>query len=211
MALPRLYPILDTTVLTLSRSDPVTVSEAILEGGARILQFRHKGSYTREVFHLAERIAGLCRSCGAVFVVDDRADIALMTGGGLHVGQQDLAANDARKLLGEGAFIGLSTHDAAQLKEAAREPVDYVAMGPIFATRSKENPDPVVGLDGLRAAAAGLTLPLVAIGGITRANAREVLEAGADSVAVIRDILPDNCSFPAVRQRMEEWQQLVKR
>jgi thiamine-phosphate pyrophosphorylase len=180
----------------------------MLEGGARILQFRHKGHYSRAVFEQAERVARLCRQAGARFVVDDRADAALLLDAGLHIGQDDLAPRDARHLLGADRVIGFSTHNAAQLAAAAGEPVDYLAFGPIFETRSKQNPDPTVGLVSLKEAKkeAGL---LVAIGGITRANALEVLVAGADSVAVIHDILPETCTFATLRARMEEWQRLV--
>jgi thiamine-phosphate pyrophosphorylase len=182
----------------------------MLEGGAKIVQFRHKSSFSREICRQAVRIAELCRSCGAIFIVNDRADIALIAGAGLHVGQDDLTASDARRLLGPHARIGLSTHDPAQLAEALAEPVDYVAIGPVFATASKPNPGTPVGLEGLRAAAARATLPLVAIGGITRETARATLAAGAKSLALIRDLLPDEASPRAVRQRMEEWQTLVK-
>jgi thiamine-phosphate pyrophosphorylase len=188
----------------------VTGAAAMLEGGARILQFRHKSNYSREICRQVMEIAELCRSCGAVFIINDRADIALMAHAGLHVGQDDLAAADARRLLGPAVPIGLSTHNPAQLSQALAEPVDYLAIGPVFATRSKQNPDPVVGLEGVRAAAALATRPLVAIGGITQENARAVLAAGAHSLAVIRAILPEHLSHHAVRERMEEWQKLVK-
>jgi thiamine-phosphate pyrophosphorylase len=141
--------------------------------------------------------------------VDDRADIAMLLGAGLHVGQEDLPPADARRLIGPGRILGLSTHNAEQFAAAAREPVDYLAIGPIFATRSKANPDPVVGTTGVKALGR-CRVPLVAIGGITRANALEVLEAGADSVAVIHDILPNDCTYEGLRQRIEEWQRLVK-
>lgn len=174
-----------------------------------MLQFRHKGHYSRAVFEQAVRVADLCRRAGALFVVDDRADIALLLDAGLHVGQDDLSPAAARKLLGPSRLLGLSTHNAVQFAAALAGPADYLAIGPIFATRSKQNPDPVVGLDGLRALPAR-GRPLVAIGGITRANARDVLAAGADSVAVIHDILPENLHTRTLRQRMEEWQRLIK-
>lgn len=181
-----------------------------MEGGARILQFRHKGEYTRAVFDQAGRVAECCRAGGAELIVDDRADIALLLDAGVHVGQDDLLATDARRLLGDGRTIGLSTHDSRQFDAALGEPVDYVAFGPVFATQSKANPDTVVGLEGLRAVARRAAgRPVVAIGGITRANALEVLAAGADAVAVIGDMLPENCTRQSLRARMEEWQQLV--
>ncbi|HVX65816.1 MAG TPA: thiamine phosphate synthase [Bryobacteraceae bacterium] len=210
MVLPRLYPILDTSAWTHAGLDLVSGAEALLEGGARILQFRHKANYSREICGQIVRIAELCRSCDAIFIVNDRADIALIANAGLHVGQDDLAPADARRLLGSEAIIGLSSHNPEQLTQALAEPVNYVAIGPVFATASKENPGPVVGLAGVRAAASLATLPLVAIGGITRETARATLAAGAGSLAVIRDLLPDDTSHRAVRQRMEEWQKLVK-
>jgi thiamine-phosphate pyrophosphorylase len=123
-------------------------------------------------------------------VVNDRADIARIVGAdGLHVGQDDLMGTDARKVVGPGVLLGVSTHHLAQLAAAAAQPVDYVAIGPVFPTRTKDNPDPVVGLEMVRRARAATSRPLVAIGGITRENARSVVEAGADGVAVISDLL----------------------
>jgi thiamine-phosphate pyrophosphorylase len=185
-----------------------TAARAMLEGGARILQFRHKGHYSRAVFEEAERVAELSRRAGALFVVDDRADIALLLGAGLHVGQDDLPPQDARRLLGPGRLLGFSTHNAAQFAAALEEPADYLAFGPIFSTASKENPDPAVGCETLRQLRADR--PLVAIGGIQRAHALAVLAAGADSLAVINDLLPETCTFESLRARMEEWQRLVR-
>jgi thiamine-phosphate pyrophosphorylase len=190
--------------------DVIAVAEAMLAGGARILQFRHKGHYSRQVFVEAEKVAALCRRAGALFVIDDRADIAILLDAGVHVGQDDLPPQDARRLMGPGRLLGFSTHNETQLRAAASEPVDYMAVGPIFGTLSKEKPDPVVGIEELRRLRALATRPLVAIGGITRENARAVLEAGADSVAVIGDLLPAECNFKSMRERMEQWQKLVK-
>lgn len=156
-------------------------------------------------------MAALCRDAGARFLVDDRADMAALLEAGLHVGQNDLAPGDARRIVGAQAVLGLSTHNVDQLRAAAREPVTYVAFGPIFATASKENPDPVAGLEQLRICRCMTGKPLVGIGGITRENARAVWAAGADSVAVIGDMIPDDCSGASLRARMEEWQQLAKR
>ena len=210
MKLPRVYPILDTQSLAARACDSQTVARAWLDGGARILQFRHKRQWSRSVFEQAEQIAGACRECEVMFVVNDRADIARLLGAGLHVGQDDLAPGDARRVLGAGAFLGYSTHNPQQLEAAAAEPVSYVAFGPVFPTASKENPDPVVGLDQLRTCRQRCQGPLVAIGGITRQNASAVFAAGADSVAVIGDLLPEDCSGPNLRRRMEEWQQLTQ-
>src|SRR5690348_14649223 len=127
MKLPRIYPILDTQALRAKGCDPETAARAWLDGGAGILQFRHKTQWTRPVSDQAERIAGYCRERGAMFVVNDRADIAMLLGAGLHVGQDDLPPADARRLLGVGAIVGYSTHNPGQLDTAATEPVDYVA------------------------------------------------------------------------------------
>mgnify|MGYP005835370309 CR=1 FL=1 len=210
--LPRLYPILDTATLERRGCDASSAAAAMLEGGARILQFRHKGNFTRDVFAQAERIAGLCRSAGALYIVDDRADIAMMLDAGLHVGKDDVPVHIARRLIGPDRILGFSTHSQEQVAAAAGQPVDYLAFGPVYATASKENPDPVAGLEGLRAAKAGAAgRPIVGIGGITRANALETLAAGADSLAVIGDVLPDPCTPETIRLRIEEWARLLKK
>lgn len=193
-------------------------AEALLEGGARILQFRHKGFWGRDVFAAASETGRLCRAAGAVFVVNDRADFAAIIGAGLHVGQDDLLPADARTVIGPSAWLGFSTHNTAQMDAAAGEPVDYVAFGPVFSTASKENPDPVAGVAALRAVRPRTSRPLVAIGGITRENAAECLRAGADSLAVIGDLV-SAVSFPLsvsekkrnLRDRMTEWKKLTER
>ena len=131
-------------------------------------------------------MARLCRENGTLLIVDDRADFALLLEAGLHVGQDDLSPRDARKLIGTEATLGYSSHNMGQLAAAGGEPVDYVAIGPIFATASKRNPDPVVGVDELGRLRPMIDQPLVAIGGITMENAPEVWSAGADSVATHR-------------------------
>jgi len=210
MKLPRVYPILDTQSLRAKACDPDTAARAWLDGGAQILQFRHKRQWTRSVFDQAERIAGVCSERGAVFVINDRADMARLLGAGLHVGQDDLASGDARRMLGTEAFLGYSTHNSQQLEVAAAEQVNYLAFGPVFPTASKDNPDPVVGLGELRRCRVLCQRPLVAIGGIARQNASAVFAAGADSVAVINDLLPEDCTGANLRRRMEEWQQLAR-
>jgi thiamine-phosphate pyrophosphorylase len=176
-----------------------------LEAGVQTLQYRQKGFFSRNSFDDARTIADRCRSAGALFVINDRADVAALLNSALHLGQDDLPPHDARKLLPSPSVIGFSTHNEQQLRDADREPVDYLAIGPIFQTASKENPDPIVGLDRLRSLRAITKKPLVAIGGITRATARSVLEAGADSVAIIGDLFPDPCTKAALRARAEEW------
>jgi thiamine-phosphate pyrophosphorylase len=210
MKLPRLYPILDTASLDARGMPLVAAAAAFLDGGAGILQLRHKRHWGRALFEEARQIARLCREAGAQFVVNDRADFAMLLGAGLHVGQDDLPPRDARKLLGGDATIGFSSHNVNQLCAAGGEPVDYVALGPVFATASKRNPDPVVGVEEVRRCRALLEKPLVAIGGITTENALDVLRAGADSIAVIGGLLPMASTAQSLRQRMEQWQQLVK-
>jgi thiamine-phosphate pyrophosphorylase len=204
--LPAFYPILDTEVAARSGMDPVNAAGAMLEAGVRILQFRHKGFLARKVLAQMEHIARVCREAGVIFVVNDRADIARLMGAALHLGQDDLPPVHARAVTGADTLIGFSTHNQRQLRAAEAEPVDYLALGPIFGTASKENPDPIVGVDELRRLRSLTTRPLVAIGGITRANAREVLDAGANSVAVIGDLFPRDGS---VRDRASEWLELV--
>src|SRR6516164_3414181 len=147
MRLPRLYPILDTETLAARGILLETAAAAFLDGGAGILQLRHKGHWTRDLLEAAKQVARLCREAGAPLIVNDRADFALLLEAGLHVGQDDLSPRDARKLIGPEPILGFSSHNASQLCAAAGEPVDYVALGPVFATGSKRNPDPVVGVE----------------------------------------------------------------
>ena len=208
MTLPRVYPILDTETLSRHGIPLETAAAAFIEGGACILQIRHKQHWSRAVYEAARTVARLCREAGAALIVNDRADFALLLDAGLHLGQDDLSPRDARKLLGSSAAIGFSSHNAAQLAAAGGEPVDYVAFGPVFATASKLHPDPVTGVDEVRRLRPLVEKPLVAIGGITLANALEVLRAGADSLAVIAGMIPASPTAQSLRQRMEEWQQL---
>ncbi len=205
MTLPRVYPIIDTVTLARLDFDPVHAAAAMLEGGAQILQFRHKGFWSRDVFAQAEEIAALCGQASVPFIVNDRADYAAMLHAGLHLGQEDLLPVDARRVIGDTALIGFSTHNPVQMRAAASEPVDYVAFGPVFSTVSKERPDPMVGIEGLRAVRALTVRPLVAIGGITRQNAAACWSAGADSVAIIGDLLPKPCAAASIRQLMANW------
>ena len=210
MRLPRVYPILDTESLARRAIALETAAAAFLDGGAGILQIRHKGHWSRAFFESAQTVARLCREAGATLVVNDRADFAMLLGAGLHVGQDDLPPRDARRLMGPEAEIGYSSHSLAQLCAAGGEPVDYVALGPVFATASKLNPDPVIGVEEVRRCRSLLEKPLVAIGGITQENALDVWRAGADSVAIIAGLLPGQATAHSLRERMEEWQQLVK-
>jgi len=209
LELPRIYPILDTESLEARGIGLETAAAAMLEGGAGILQIRHKAHWSRDAFEAARAVARLCGGAGARLVVNDRADFAMLLEAGLHVGQDDMAPRDARMLLGPDALLGFSTHHADQLCQAAEEPVDYLAFGPVFPTASKRNPDPVAGVENLRRCRALVSKPLVAIGGITLGNALDVLGAGADAVAVIAGMLPEAATARSIRERMEEWRQLV--
>ncbi len=181
----------------------------MLEAGAGILQIRHKGPWTRDIFGQTRLVMRLCEQAAVPLIVNDRADVALLLNAGLHIGQDDLPPQDARSLIGAAACLGYSTHNAGQLTAATREPVDYLAIGPLFATQSKINPDPVIGLDRLRAWRVLTAKPLVAIGGITRENAKSVLDAGADSLAVIGDLLPAECTAASIAERFQEWQRRI--
>jgi thiamine-phosphate pyrophosphorylase len=191
--LPRLNAIVDVDTAERARWSPVDLARAYLEGGAMFLQIRAKTVATGRLLDLAMSIVEMARASGAIVIVNDRADIARLAGaGGVHVGQDDLAPTDVRTVVGDAAMVGLSTHTAAQLESAVRQPVTYVAIGPVFGTTSKATGYDAIGLDAVRSAAARARtagLPLVAIGGITLDRAAAVIEAGAASVAVIGDLL----------------------
>lgn len=193
LALPRLYAIVDAQQIQTGPGmarHPAEIADALLAAGVRLIQYRDKKANARELYAGAIRLAGSVQRAGGTLIVNDRTDVALAMGAeGVHLGQEDLPAASARSILPKSAIIGLSTHSVAQVEAADREPVDYIAFGPIFATGSKENPDPVVGLSGLANARKVTQKPLVAIGGITLQNARSVIDAGANSVAVIGALL----------------------
>ena len=201
--LPAFYPILDIAAIEAQRLPPVAVAQEILAAGARILQLRHKEHFSRGMFDLARQVFSLCQAHGAQFVMNDRADVARILGCGLHLGQDDLPCAEARAVMGPG-LLGYSTHNPEQLRAAPPE-ADYLALGPIFATGSKANPDPVVGLDHLREWRRLSARPLVAIGGITLANAQQVLDAGAASVAVIGGLYSGPLTLRLVRERTDAW------
>jgi thiamine-phosphate pyrophosphorylase len=205
MILPRIYPILDTALLERRGSSLAKAAAAFLDAGAAILQIRHKGHWSRDVFAEAAETARAAREAGALLIVNDRADMAMLLGAGLHIGQDDLSPRDARRLIGPDAVLGFSTHNAAQLAAAGGEPVDYVAFGPLFPTSTKENPSPVTGVNELARLRRLAGQPLAAIGGITLATARDVFAAGADSVALISALLPEPCTSAGLHARMEEW------
>jgi thiamine-phosphate pyrophosphorylase len=170
------------------------LARAFLDGGATLIQLRAKQLGSAAFLELADAAVRAASPYHANIIVNDRADIALMSGAaGVHVGQDDLPPSAARRLLGDGAQVGLSTHSVPQVERALREPISYLAVGPVFGTRSKDTGYAAVGLDLVRSAARMTgDLPVVAIGGITLPNARSVIEAGATSVAVISDLLDGN-------------------
>ncbi len=187
--LPKLYALTDPRLTGLTHAEQIA---RLCAGGATLIQLRDKHASPREFYAAAAAALHVARAHGARLIINDRADIALALGAdGVHLGQDDLDPTAARRLLGPRALIGYSTHNLAQAQAAANLPVSYVALGPIFATTTKEKLDPVVGLAGIARVRAALpsNVPLVAIGGITQANARTVLEAGAGSVAVIGALL----------------------
>ncbi len=182
---------------------PVDIASALLDAGVGILQYRHKGIFTRDRFDEGASIAGLCESAGAKFVVNDRADIALLLGAGLHLGQDDLPFDEVRRIFPTGP-IGYSTHNETQFADAPAGAA-YVALGPIFATVSKENPDPVVGVAELRRLALLKRAPLIAIGGVTLEWAPQVWAAGADSIAVIGALIPESATGSTIRAEAGRW------
>ena len=188
--LPRVYALTDVLLSGLSHAEQV---ELLSEGGASLVQLREKQMPALEFFEEATKAVAVARRCGVRLIINDRVDIALAVGAaGVHLGQDDMPPDAARKLLGPDAIVGYSTHNVEQALRGSKLPIDYLAIGPIFQTSTKTDTSPVLGLDGLRAVRQAIgPLPLVAIGGITHANARAVIEAGADSIAVISTLLSD--------------------
>ena len=199
--LPRVYPITNSRLSGLSHAEQV---ERLIRGGATLIQLREKHSDSRQFYHEAKAAITRVRDSKERLIINDRVDIAVaVKADGVHLCQSDMPADAARRLLGKEAIIGLSTHNVAQVELAVRMPVNYVAFGPIFQTATKENPDPVAGLDTLRRVRPMLpSLPLVAIGGITLANAGEVFAAGADAVATIAGLLTDPSTIEENTRRM---------
>jgi len=188
MLLPRLYPILDSGCFP-DADAMVNATEELAAAGCTLLQYRNKSGSVRPTLDDAHKLRELLGST-VKLIMNDRADLCLAAGfDGLHIGQDDLLPESARQIIGAGRWLGISTHNPEQIVEAGETSADYLAIGPIFATSSKANPDAVVGLEGIRRARELTRKPLVAIGGITRANARSVIDAGADAVAVISDLL----------------------
>ena len=186
--LPRLYAILDTACFPNSEA-LFSTAEEMSASGVTLLQYRNKSGNAREMLEQARELRRRV-DASVKLIMNDRSDLALAAGfDGVHVGQEDLSPEGARKVIGELLWLGVSTHNPGQINEADKTSANYVAIGPVFATASKANPDPVVGLEGVRKVRGLTRKPLVAIGGINRANCRSVIEAGADSVAVISDLM----------------------
>jgi thiamine-phosphate pyrophosphorylase len=190
----RLYAISDTQISGLSHAQQVA---QLSEGGARLIQLREKHLGPRSFYREAELAVSEARNRGVCLIINDRPDIALAVGAdGVHLGQDDLPPEAARKLLGPDAVIGFSTHNLSQAQIAAKLPINYIAIGPIFVTTTKVNPEPAIGLDGLRRVRDLVgTIPLVAIGGITTENVAQVVSAGADAVAVISALLKEGADI----------------
>src|SRR5882757_7160814 len=190
MDLPRLYAILDTSCFP-DDAAMFYAADGLRAAGVTLLQYRNKSGNAREMLDHARRLK---QSVGdrIRLIMNDRADLCIAAGfNGLHIGQDDISPEAARRIIGPDRWLGISTHNPEQIAEADKTNADYLAIGPVFATTSKAHPDPVIGLEGVRRARELTRKLLVAIGGITRANAHSVIEAGADSVAVISDLLPD--------------------
>jgi len=205
-ALRGLYPIIDSGACRRRSIAPIRLAQAIAAVQPAVAQYRHKGPYTREALEEAEQIGRILRAAGVRYIINDRPDVALLLGAdGVHLGQDDLPPERVRRMVGSSLWIGFSTHNAEQLRAGDLEPVDYLAIGPVFATGSKENPDPAIGSGALAGLRCLTTKPLVAIGGITRSNAREVISAGVDAVAVISDLAGED-----LEGRLDEWQRLTQ-
>jgi thiamine-phosphate pyrophosphorylase len=193
---PALYPILDASFLAKTQDRAAFLRRLVgglAAAGVGVLQYRNKTGTEAEILADARMMREAAGS-GMMLVLNDWPDLAVAAGfDGVHVGQTDLSPAEARKIVGPGKIVGVSTHNEAQLRAADAEPVDYIAIGPVFATATKANPDPVVGLEGVRMGRRLTDKPLVAIGGITVENAVEVRRAGADSVAVISAIFSPGC------------------
>jgi len=196
MSLPRLYAIADAAF-----GNPVVLARELIDGGARLVQVRNKKASALELFNQVVAILKFAPSDSRI-IVNDRADIALLSGAaGVHLGQTDMPPQQIRKILSANQLLGYSTHNLSQAASSELLPVDYIAAGPVFPTSTKTNADPEIGLDGLREICSHASHPVVAIGGITMENAKDVFACGAASVAVIRDLLKSK----DVARRTEEW------
>lgn len=193
--------------MSISLEDALAV---VLERGLPLVQIRHKRAFDRDFCALLERCAHRASSFPTQVILNDRADYARMFGFGLHVGQDDLPAAAAREIIGPDAWLGLSTHNREQLLDGALAPVNYLALGPIFSTVSKDNPDPVVGLDALREWRSLSPVPLVAIGGIGFDTARLVLDAGVDFVSLISGLWTSPYTLETFGENIDQWRKMLE-
>jgi thiamine-phosphate pyrophosphorylase len=197
LVLPRLYVILDAALLTIPETE---CAQKLADAGVRLLQYRNKAASARELFESSRKLISLLAPLKVSVVVNDRADVAALAGAsGVHVGQEDLGAEEARQVVGTEKLVGVSTHNLEQFQRAAASSADYIAVGPIFSTGTKSNPDPVVGTEFIRKVRLLTDKPIVAIGGVTLERAPGIIKSGADSVAVISDIL--RADEPGMRAR----------
>lgn len=191
--LPRLYAIIDAGLLSARGIALIDFASELAEAGVELVQYRDKTGGPQQILEAVAEIRAAFAGTSHQLILNDRPDLAVLADAdGVHVGQDDVSPADTRAVVGLQRLIGVSTHNDDQVRAAQLTPADYIAIGPVFATGSKLNPDPVIGIEGVSRARTLTTTPLVAIGGITRANARNVIEAGADSVAVISGLLADN-------------------
>jgi thiamine-phosphate pyrophosphorylase len=189
--LPKIYPITDSRLTKLTHVEQV---QKLIDGGAQIVQLRDKYASPKDFYESAKEALLIARKQNVKILINDRVDIALaLRADGVHLGQDDLPPEHARVILGERAIIGFSTHNLEQAVNAARLPINYLAIGPVYATRTKENPEQIIGIEGVKKVREAIgDFPLVAIGGINSENFRAVLDAGASSVAIISGLLSDN-------------------
>lgn len=188
IAVPKLYPVIDASHFS-EIGKLVSFTEELAAAGCTLLQYRNKNGNGRQML---EQARALRQAVSVRLIMNDRADLCLAAEfDGVHVGQDDLSPEGVRRIIGDELWLGVSTHNPKQVSEATKKPANYLAVGPVFATSSKVDPHPVIGLEGVRQAKLLTDKPLVAIGGITRENCRSVFEAGADSIAVISDLLTE--------------------
>jgi thiamine-phosphate pyrophosphorylase len=205
MLLPKIYPITDTRVTNLPHAEQV---KRLIDAGAKTIQLREKYAAHKDFYADAVEALKIARRNNVKIIINDRVDIALaLKADGVHLGQEDLPPEHAVKILGEKAIIGFSTHNLKQAIEAIKLPIHYIAIGPIFTTKTKENPDETVGIESIKKVREAIgNFPLVAIGGITLENFKEVLSQGADSVAIINDLL---CDTDKITAKMKELLNLI--
>jgi thiamine-phosphate pyrophosphorylase len=192
LSLPHLYPILDAELIAARSVLLAAVASELRAAGITLLQYRDKNGSPQEVLRACAVLRKAFFSSSCRLILNDRADLAILANfDGVHVGQDDLSPEDARRIVGPDRMVGVSTHTYEQVRIADQSCADYIAIGPVFVTRSKRNPDPVIGLEGVRRARSLTHKPLVAIGGLTRSNARSVTDAGASSISVISSLFAD--------------------